>query len=288
MKRRDLLKTLGLAAGTALMGKDLAAQETASGKADGDPWGLLIDTTKCRGCGMCERACKDKNGLGELEPPEGGNGAGSNGPRSTSPYQLTVVNQHETDAGTVSVKKQCMHCIEPACVSACLTKALYRTPQGAVAWDGDKCMGCRYCMVSCPFDMPKFEYDTPVPQLRKCQLCFDRQEEGEAPACASICPFGAIQAGRRSELLREARKRIALDADGYHDHIYGEHEAGGTSALYLASVPFDQLGFRTDLSREAYPTFTKEFLYAVPMVLTLLPPFLLGISRATRGREEGE
>lgn len=283
MKRRDLIKTLGVAAGSALIGKDLAAQETASGKADADPWGLLIDTTKCQGCRMCEWGCTQKNGL-----PEPESGGETNGARTTSPTELTVVNRHDTEAGAVSVKMQCMHCIAPACVSACLTKALYRTPEGAVAWDGDKCMGCRYCMVSCPFDMPKFEYDTPVPQLRKCQLCNDRQAAGELPACVANCPFGALQAGRRSELLREARKRIAMDPDTYHDHIYGEHEAGGTAALYLASVPFDQLGFRTDLSREAYPTFTKEFLYAVPMVLTLLPPFLLGISRATRGREEGE
>jgi len=283
MKRRDLLKTLGVAAGSALMGKELAAQEKPGQGAEADPWGILIDTTKCQGCGMCEWGCAEKNGL-----PEPDSSVDRTAPRETSPSQVTVVNSYETEKGTVNVKRQCMHCMQPACASACLTKALEKGPDGAVTWDGDKCMGCRYCMVSCPFDMPKFEYDTPTPQLRKCELCYDRQAEGEVPACVANCPFGALQAGRRSELLVEARRRIALNPDDYVHHVYGEQEAGGTSVLYLSSVPFDQIGFRTDLSQAAYPTFTKEFLYAVPMVLTLVPPFLLGLSRATRGREEEE
>ena len=283
MKRRDLLKTLGVAAGSALMGKELAAQEKPGQGAEADPWGILIDTTKCQGCGMCEWGCAEKNGL-----PEPDSSVDRTVPRETSPSQVTVVNSYETQKGTVNVKRQCMHCMQPACASACLTKALEKGPDGAVTWDADKCMGCRYCMVSCPFDMPKFEYDTPTPQLRKCELCHDRQAQGEVPACVANCPFGALQAGRRSELLVEARRRIALNPDDYVHHIYGEQEAGGTSVLYLSSVPFDQIGFRTDLSQAAYPTFTKEFLYAVPMVLTLVPPFLLGLSRATRGREEEE
>ena len=283
MKRRDLLKTLGVAAGSALIGKELTAQETPGPNAGEDPWGILIDTTKCQGCGMCEWACAEKNDL-----PEPDSSVDRTVPRETSPSQVTVVNSYETEKGTVNVKRQCMHCLQPACASACLTKALEKGPDGAVTWDGDKCMGCRYCMVSCPFDMPKFEYDTPTPQLRKCELCYDRQAQGEVPACVANCPFGALQAGRRSQLLAEARRRIALNPDDYVDHIYGEREAGGTSVLYLSSVPFDEIGFRTDLSQASYPTFTKEFLYAVPMVLTLVPPFLLGLSRATRGREEEE
>ena len=163
---------------------------------------------------------------------------------------------------------------------------MHKTSDGPVAWDEDKCMGCRFCMVSCPFDIPKFQYDSANPEIRKCQMCIDRLEEGQLPACVEACPFGAVKFGRRSELLTEGRRRILGNPDDYVNHIYGEREVGGTSVMYLASVPFDQLGFRTDLSQEAYPSFTKEFLYAVPMVLTLLPPLLLGINRATKPEEE--
>jgi len=281
IKRRDLLKTLGVAAGSAFIGKDLAAQETPSTSEDGDPLGVLIDTTKCQGCRMCECACAEANGLPESEADPD-----MSAERKTSPDQLCVVSRYETEKGPVTVKKQCMHCLQPACTAACLTKAMHKTADGPVAWDGDKCMGCRFCMVSCPFDMPKFQYDSANPEIRKCQMCYDRLEDGQLPACVEACPFGAVEFGPRSELLTEGRRRILENPDDYVDHIYGEREVGGTGVLYLASVPFDQLGFRTDLSREAYPTFTKEFLYAVPMVLTLLPPLLLGVSRATK-REEG-
>jgi Fe-S-cluster-containing dehydrogenase component len=283
MKRRDLLKTLGVAAGSALMGRELAAQETPDLDHAGDPWGILIDTTKCQGCRMCEWACAEKNGLPEPDiDPE------FVGQRDTSITQLSVVNSYETERGTINVKKQCMHCLQPACASACLTKAMHKTPDGPVAWDVDKCMGCRFCMVSCPFDVPKFEYDSPTPEIKKCQMCFDRMEQGELPACVENCPFGALTFGRRSEILNEGRKRILDNPDDYADHIYGEKEAGGTSFLYLASVPFDQIGFRTDLGMEAYPSYTKEFLYAVPMVLTLVPPLLLGMSKATDHSVEEE
>ena len=179
-----------------------------------------------------------------------------------------------------------MHCLQPACTSACLTMAMHKTPGGPVAWDEDKCMGCRFCMVSCPFDVPKFEYDSANPEIRKCQMCWERLDDGELPACVENCPFGALTFGKRSELLKEARQRIYSEPDNYVDHIYGEREVGGTSVLYLASVPFDQLGFRTDLGQESYPSYTKEFLYAVPMVLTVVPPLLLGMSRATQKEEE--
>jgi Fe-S-cluster-containing dehydrogenase component len=283
MKRRDLLKTLGVAAGSAMIGKELAAEEPLDPLEEADSWGILIDTTKCQGCRTCEWACAEENGL-----PEPDMDLEAVRVRDTSPTALSVVNSYQTEKGTVTVKKQCMHCLQPACASACLTKAMHKTPGGPVAWDVDKCMGCRFCMVSCPFDIPKFQYDSPTPEIRKCQMCFDRLEQGEIAACAANCPFGALTSGTRSELLKEGRRRIIENPDGYMDHIYGEKEAGGTNMLYLASVPFDQLGFRTDLSQEAYPSYTKEFLYAVPMVLTLLPPFLLGLNRATDRSEQHE
>jgi ferredoxin len=181
-----------------------------------------------------------------------------------------------------------MHCLNPACAAACLTRAMHKEPSGAVAWDGDKCMGCRFCMVSCPFDVPKFEYDSANPRITKCVMCFERVAEGEEPACVANCPAKALQFGPRDQLLEIARQRVYGNPDRYVSHIYGEHEVGGTSFLYLSAVPFEQLGFRTDLGTTAYPVFTREFLYAVPLVLTLLPPFLLAVHKAKNGKGEAE
>jgi NAD-dependent dihydropyrimidine dehydrogenase PreA subunit len=143
-------------------------------------------------------------------------------------------------------------------------------------------MGCRFCMVSCPFDVPKFEYFSANPKINKCTMCFERLQQGRKPACVKNCPFDALAFGKRSELLQEARARIAKNPEQYHPAIYGEHEAGGTSWLYLSAVPFDQIGFRTDLGNTAYPEFAKPFLYTVPLVLTLGPAFMLGLSNATK------
>jgi Fe-S-cluster-containing dehydrogenase component len=280
MDRRDCLRTLCVAAGSATLAKDLEAREAGRERGRSEALGVLVDTTKCLGCRMCEWACAEANGLPE---PEGD--VDMTERRTTSPTQWSVIQRHETEIGPVSVKKQCMHCLQPACAAACLTRAMHKTPDGPVAWDGDKCMGCRFCMISCPFDIPKFEYDSANPKVQKCVMCWERLQQGEEPACVANCPAGALLFGTRSELLEEARERIYHNPDRYVHHIYGEREAGGTGFLYLAAVPFDQLGFRTDLGETAYPTFTREFLYAVPLVLTLLPPFLLAINRASRSRE---
>jgi Fe-S-cluster-containing dehydrogenase component len=288
MRRRSAVKTLALAAGSTLAGRNLAQASTPSPEASKaavtDSMAILVDTTKCLGCRMCERACAQANGLPEppksVEPGEF---------RDTSEAQWTVVNRYETESGPVNVKRQCMHCLQPACASACLTKAMLKTEDGPVIWRGDKCMGCRFCMLSCPFDAPKFEYHSANPRIQKCRMCFDRLQEGDVPACVEGCPAKATTFGPRSEMLELAWSRVYAEPDKYVHHVYGEHEAGGTGMLYLASVPFDQLGFRTDLSRTAYPTFTKEFLYSVPFVLTMFPPFLLAVSKATRGnRTEAE
>ena len=202
--------------------------------------------------------------------------------RSTSETQWSVVNRYETEAGEVFAKKQCMHCLQPACAAACLTKAMLKNPAGPVVWRESKCMGCRFCMISCPFDVPKFEYHSAVPEIHKCVMCWERLQQGQLPACVENCPNEALAFGKRSEMIAEARRRIHDDPQGYVPHIYGEHEVGGTSFLYLAAVPFEQLGFRTDLGTTAYPTYTEDFLYGVPVVLTVLPAFLLALSNATK------
>jgi Fe-S-cluster-containing dehydrogenase component len=276
--RRGFFRTLGVVgAGLALAGETSAEAQTPEASAD-DPWGVLVDTTQCVGCRTCEKECAKAHGLPE---PEGGFRT------TTSDKQLSIVQNHPTDdprvdMGVVFVKRQCMHCLQPACASACLTKALYKSPEGPVVWRSSKCMGCRYCMVSCPFDMPKCEYDSAAPRIMKCDLCADRVKEGKQPVCVENCSSSALTFGRRSQLLEEAHKRIADSPEAYVHHIYGEREAGGTSWLYLAATDFSKLGFAQDLERVTYPSLTKEFLYGVPVVLTLVPPLLLAMSNATR------
>jgi Fe-S-cluster-containing dehydrogenase component len=281
MDRRSFVKTLGVIGASTLPVGSLQAEEQGE---DTEFVGILVDTTRCVGCQNCSVVCAEANGL-----PEPDLDAIDEGKiRNTSESQWTLVNYFEVDDQEIYVKKQCMHCNQPACAAACPTKALLKTEEGPVVWRADKCMGCRFCMVSCPFEMPKFEYDSPVPKIQKCKMCFDRLKEGEEPACVAECPEEAIIFGKKSDLLVEAKKRIYQNPDEYVHQIYGEHEVGGTGYLYLASVPFDKLGFRTDLGNTPYPEHTKTFLYSVPVVLTLFPAFLLALNNATKKEEEEE
>jgi len=196
------------------------------------------------------------------------------------------VNRYETERGLVHVKRQCMHCDQPGCGAACLVNAMLKTREGPVIWRESKCMGCRYCMISCPFDVPKFEYNKPIPKIQKCNFCADRLGEGLLPACVVACPVQALTFGEKREILAAARARISAYPDRYVQHIYGEREAGGTGWLYLSSVPFEQIGFRTDLSTTAYPRFTTGFLYSVPVIFVLWPTFLLGLNHISRRNAE--
>lgn len=289
MKRRSFLKLMGVAAGTAAgsaFGARSAGADDAvatAARSDEDTYGVLVDLTACVGCRTCEAACAEANGLPE---PDWSDDFSYETKRSATEEQWSVINRHETSRGEVFVKRQCMHCAQPACAAACLTKAMVKTPEGPVIWRSDKCMGCRFCMVSCPFDVPKFEYHSAVPRIQKCRMCWERLKEGEVPACVENCPAEALTFGKRSELLRVARQRIVENPDAYVDHIYGEHEAGGTGWLYLSPVPFEELGFRTDLEPTPYPELTRDFLTSVPLVLILWPALLFGLRRAHQPDEE--
>jgi Fe-S-cluster-containing dehydrogenase component len=276
--RRNFFRVVGVTGASMALGEKLSATNT--GNSTDDPYGILIDSFMCGGCQSCEFACAEAHGLAEPEEePQVGL------IRNTDETRRTVVNAFETSEGQVTVKTQCMHCIDPACVSACLTKAMYKTKEGAVIWREDKCMGCRYCMISCPFDVPKFEYNSPNPKIIKCDMCFDRISEGKIPACAEICPADAIVFGKRSELLKEAKFRINDFPEFYRDCIYGETEAGGTSVMYIGQVPFDEIGMKTGLEKNSYPALSKEFLYSVPFVFVLWPSLLLGIHEATKNNQ---
>lgn len=281
--RRKFLQWSGAAIGSGLLLNPTSISASSAGKDINDNFGILIDSTRCVGCQNCERACCEKNGLpAPSEKPT----AGSR--RSTGPAALTVVNGNPTENGDVFCKSQCMHCDQPACVSACLTNAMYKTPEGPVIWREEKCMGCRYCMVACPFDVPKFEYGSINPRVQKCTMCYDRISVGKLPACVEACPQEALAFGKRGALLAIAKARIAAHPSKYDKHIFGETEAGGTNVLYLASVPFGNLGFNTRVGTVAYPEYTKTFLYSVPLVLLLAPAFLAGLRQATKREGESE
>jgi len=284
VKRRTFITAMGVAAGGAVAGK---AAEAATVGPD-DQYGVLVDLTKCIGCRSCEQACADANGLPAPDMARLGSDIPTRPRRTTSETQRTVVNRNETKGGDVFVKSQCMHCVEPACAAACLTRALYKTKEGPVVWRENKCMGCRFCMVSCPFDAPKFEYYSANPKIQKCQMCFDKVIAGGKPACVENCGGDALTFGKRGELLETARQRIYQNPGQYVSQIYGEHEAGGTSWLYISPVPFDQLGFRTDLGTTSYPERTRDFLTAVPVVLTVFPAALLALRRATGPEAESD
>jgi formate dehydrogenase iron-sulfur subunit len=240
---------------------------------------MLIDTTKCMGCRGCQVACKQWNGL-EAEKTTFFGGAGYQNPPALSADTFTLItfNEIENDKGDLQwifAKRGCMHCNEPACASVCPVGALYKTAGGAVTYDGDKCIGCRYCMMACPWGVPSYEWKTPVPFVRKCTMCEDRQADGKAPACVTTCPTNALQFGHRDELLAEAHKRIDAHPDQYVNHVYGEKEAGGTGVLYLASVPFSQLGF-PEVSDQKRSVHAERVMNILPWWVVGVGTFLTG------------
>jgi len=280
MDRRRFLTLAGATGATVAAGSRRARADGAP--ADVEFIGVLVDTTRCIGCRSCEVACGEAHGLDV--PDVIGDGALET-ERTTTTRQRTVVNRYQTDTGTVFVKRQCMHCWQPACAAACLTNAMYKTHEGPVIWREPKCLGCRYCMVACPFEVPRFEFDSPVPRIEKCTLCWDRLERGLIPACVRACPVDALMFGSKRDLLEIARVRIYNHPEHYVHKIYGEHEVGGTGWLYLSAVAFEQIGFPTDLGTTPYPEFTKEFLYSVPVVFLVVPTLLAGLYRLSSDRE---
>ena len=280
INRRNYLKTLGVALGTFSGGKALAVP--ASKKMDEVEFsGILFDSTLCAGCQNCESVCAEHYGFPVPEDyPEVGV------TREPNEERRVAMNCFETSKGEMYMRTACNHCNSPACASACLTKAMVKTDEGPVIWREEKCMGCRSCMISCPFDIPKFEYHSANPKIQKCRMCFELLQEGQKPVCVENCPAEAMVFGKRRDLLEIAKARIYENPDQYYHKIYGEHEVGGTGVLYLSSVPFEEFGFRNDLGTVAYPEYNRTFLYSVPAVLILWPAFLLGLNNASIERNK--
>lgn len=280
--RRLFLKSAG-AAGLALA----SAPAHAARALDPDTPAVLVDTTRCIGCRGCEAACAEANGLPEPPDPPGDIFAARREPSTT---QFTVVNRGSTASKGDErfAKTQCLHCLSPGCASACPVRALEKTPEGPVVYHADRCIGCRYCMVACPFGVPKYEYEKAVPYVRKCTFCYERQVRGLRPACVEACPADALTFGRRADLLLEAKRRVFAADSAYVPHVYGEHESGGTSWMYVSDVPLESLGLRTDVSMTAPSERTDGALSAVPVVMTLWPPLLMSLYAFAHQRDRRE
>lgn len=255
VSRRDFLRKAsiaGLSGSVVSLGSD-PARASENGAVSDDWMGVLVDLTQCIGCRQCESACREANGFEPLSEVDLQDKSVFDEHRRPIPDYYTTVNRYsrgesEAEGAPIYVKVNCFHCNEPACVSACLVGAFSKEPDGAVAYDPWKCMGCRYCMVACPFQIPAYEYNNPLtPQVRKCTLCSNEgnPNKGGVPACVQTCPKECLTFGKRSELLARAHAQITRYPDVYRDHVYGEHEVGGTSWLYLGPKDhsFEELGF---------------------------------------------
>ena len=214
---------------------------------------FLIDLTRCTGCRGCQVACKQWNQL-EAEKTTFFSGQGYQNPPAMSQYTFTMIKFRDYEKNGQNefafYKEMCMHCNDPACVSVCPVFALHKSPEGPVFYDDKRCIGCRFCMVACPFGVPKYEWNKAFPLVRKCTGCYSRVKEGMIPACAKTCP-SAIRYGSRKEMIAEAKRRMAARPEVYFNKIYGLEEAGGTSVLYLSGRAVQRARFsRGDVSSD--------------------------------------
>jgi formate dehydrogenase iron-sulfur subunit len=237
---------------------------------------ILVDETRCTGCERCVLACKEEKGLGVDRKH-----AGQEAVDGLSSTRFTTILRRPEER---FVKQQCRHCLEPACVSACLVGAMQKTPEGPVVYDSELCMGCRYCLVACPYGIPRYEWEQSVPYVRKCDLCYGRLQEGKEPACVEACPHDALLFGSRDDLLRVAHGRIAAEQGRYVDHVWGEKEVGGTSVLYLADMSLGFLGWGGKLADTPLPALSWASLEKVPPVVVGMASLMGGIHWVIRRR----
>jgi formate dehydrogenase iron-sulfur subunit len=237
---------------------------------------ILYDATLCIGCRLCEQACSEQNHL---------------------PYNETIaaeekLSEHKLTAvltrGDKFMRRLCMNCGDPTCVSVCPVGAFRKSAAGPVTYSADRCIGCRYCMLACPFQVPAYQWNKRLPIVKKCDMCADRVTAGRPTACAEVCPTGATKFGDRDALIAEAQQRLREKPGQYVNHIYGLQEVGGTSVLLLCSVPFEQFGYRGDLPHEPLPMLTWGALSHVPDIAVLGSVLLGGIWWITHRREEVE
>ena len=243
--------------------------------------GVLVDLTKCIGCGSCVVACKMYNKNEWIDDRSLKPAPASGEDAKLADANWTVVQKCRIDAKTGEnlppsplhrtngtevwrfVKRQCMHCKEPACASSCFATAFRKTESGPVVYHPNLCVGCRYCMLACPFSVPKFEWNNPLPAVTKCTMCSRRVEKGDAPACVAVCPTNVMTFGKYEDMLQKAKDIIA-DNSQYVRHIYGEEEAGGTMWIYISDKPFETLGFNMDIPKQSFPAKTSTYMHNTP------------------------
>jgi Fe-S-cluster-containing dehydrogenase component len=321
--RRDFLKDC-LAGGTALAAGTAAAPACARETRARPPeaLGLLYDATLCIGCKACVAACKQAND----NPAEFSTVDHIwDTPLDTSAYTFNIIkvyrsgsmdHKDEEENGFAFMKISCMHCADPSCVSACPVSAMTKNPvTGVVGYDPEICIGCRYCVAACPFGIPKYQYDSPTGKIGKCELCRHRTKDGHYSACAEVCPTGATLYGKTSDLLLEAKRRVALKpgsitrfprgrlggpdqswegaAGKYLPHVYGEKEYGGTQVLKLSGVNFQKVGL-PDLPEDAAAALSESIqhsLYgnlAMPFAVLGVMAFAARRSVVKQSEDEGK
>jgi formate dehydrogenase beta subunit len=267
ISRRAALKGILVAGSTAVAGT--ARTDAATVRAPlPDAVGLLYDATRCIGCKACVVACAEANGLA----PDTADSHGMyQQPVALNEHTKNIIKLYYRDEPGPEgprrveqsfMKQQCMHCVDPACVNACMLGALHKAEHGIVAYNADLCIGCRYCQVACPFNIPKYEWSKTIGQIVKCELCRHRLANNQIPACAEVCPRGAVIYGNRADLLADAKRRIAENPGLYVDKVYGEHDAGGTQCLYLSHVDFDKLGL-PDIGDGSVPAPQRDLQHAL-------------------------
>ncbi len=259
VSRRTALKTF-VAAGAAAACAPEAADARVGRRPSPDDDGLLVDAVRCVGCRACVTRCREANG--KTADVQRVDGAAYDAPVDLNARTLTVIKRWDDGREAGFVKAQCMHCADPACASVCMLGALHKGARGVVEYDPSKCVGCRYCQVACPFNVPKFEWASAVPKIVKCELCRHRAAEGKGPACAEVCPRDAVTSGKRGALLAEARRRIERAPEAYQPAIYGETEGGGTNVLYLSPVSFQTLGLPA-LGTEPAPALSETVQHGI-------------------------
>lgn len=289
VSRRKFLGWLGAAGLSTTIGTTARAASNKQFTGHPDSNGVLFDVTRCIGCRKCEASCNKVNEMPAPDQPFDDLTV-MDTRRRTNAKTYTIVNRFDgvgNGGGPSYRKEQCNHCLEPACASACFVRAFTKTSTGAVTYDASVCVGCRYCMIACPFEIPTYVYDKALtPKVQKCTLCYPRISKGLLPGCVEICPTEALTYGKRSDLIGVARDRISRFPGRYIDHIYGEREMGGTSWLYLSGVGFNQIGMREDLGITPAPALTKGALSAVPIIVGLWPVLLTGIYAISKRKEK--
>jgi len=309
LDRRSLLRTFATA-GAAAVAVEGTAQARVRPMAPADALGLLYDTSLCIGCKSCVVACREVNGT----KPETSNSPGGiwDTPMDLDGQTKTVIKLYKSPDGIQRsyFKAQCMHCVDPACTNACMLGALKKKEHGIVAYDPSLCVGCRYCQMACPFNVPKFEWAKAAPKITKCELCreraksqpavdgsgFTRYPKGQGQACAEVCPRSAIISGTRAELLAEAKRRIAAHPGRYKGYreddppkVFGETDGGGTQVLYLSHVAFEKLRL-PNLSDQPVPEIQQTIQHGVyqGFAAPILLYGLLGAAVFRNRRRAGE